>query len=253
MKVYKIIFILTLISLFSVQATVACRPFNEPPPCYNFWQYDVVFVGTVKNVEEKSTENNDFPKVEIEVEQNFKGMKSQKVFTYNYGSSVCATTFRKGGKFLIYGKLDEKKANYFGAGPRTQSIYPEAVLSDFDFFKTLGSSTPNYWIWGTISRGNLGTPIEGAKAEIFDGKQKLTGISDKNGDLKIVVSKEGKYIVRVYLPKGLAATVSNWIEQWKTVYKGNGRTKKGMYIEYEVEVKNNQCGWFDTTVFDFKN
>jgi hypothetical protein len=251
MKISKIIFILTLVSLFSVQATFACRPFNEPPPCYNFWQYDVVFVGTVKNVEEGSTENNYFPKVEIDVEQNFKAMKSQKVFTYNYGSSVCAPTFSKGDKFLIYGKLNEKKENYFSAGIRTQALYQETVVPDFDFLKALESSTPIYWIWGTVSRGDYGSGIAGVKVDVFDGKQKLTGVSDKNGDIKIVVSKEGKYKVRIYEIKGAEFGISQWEEQRK-LSRSYGKTKKGNYVEYEVEVKNNQCGWFDMTLFGLK-
>ncbi len=251
MKFSKIISILMLIGIFSVQAIFACRAFNEPPPCYNFWQYDVVFVGTVKNVEEEGTENNYFPKVEIEVEQNFEGMKSRKVFTYNYGSSLCAPTFRKGNKYLIYGKLNEKKENYFGAGIRTQTLYPETVIADFDFLRALESSTPNYWIWGTVSRGNVGSPIAGVKAEVFDGVKVLTGVSDKNGDLKIVVSKEGKYNVRVYQIKGLELGISNWEEQ-REIPKTRGKNRNGYYVEYEVEVKNNRCGWFDTVLYGLK-
>ena len=80
----------------------------------------------------------------------------------------------------------------------------------------------------------------------------MTGVSDKNGDLKFVVSKEGRYKVRVYIPKSAELGISNWEEQLDNVFKGGGRSKKGIYAEYEVEVLNNRCGWFDTILYGLK-
>ncbi len=251
MRIIRILFILTLTIIFGIQTSFACRCFTAPPPCYNYWKVDAVFVGTVKNVENESPENNFMPKVEVEVEQNFKGMKSKKAITQNYGHS-CAWRFGKDSKFLFYGNLDEKEENYFSTHYCTRTQHFEENLTDFDFFKALNSSTPNYWIWGTISRGDLNSGIQNVNAEVFDNKKKLSGFSDKNGDLKIVVSKEGKYIVRVYVPKGATFNISQWEEQHQ-LFKRAGKNKKGRYLEYEVEVKNNQCGWFDTNLYGFKD
>jgi hypothetical protein len=251
MKLIKIIFVLTLIILFCHEPLLACICYTPPPPCYNFWKFDAVFVGTVKNVEEQSPENNFIQKVEVEVEQNFKGMKSQKAFTNNYPSS-CSWTFHKDNKFLFYGNLGEKEAQFFSTGYCTRTQHFEESLSDFDFFKALESTTPNYWIWGTISRGDKGSAIAGVKAEVSDGGKVMTGFSDKNGDIKIVVAKEGKYKIRVYIPKGAELGISQWEEQRDNVFKGGGKSKKGFYAEYQVEVINNRCGWFDTVLYGLK-
>jgi len=250
MKLTEIVFILTLVIIFGIQTSFACQCFT-PPPCSSYWKFDTVFVGTVKNVENVAETNNFMPKVEVEVEQNFKGMKSKKAFTQNYYGNSCAWSFEKDDKFLFYGNLAEKKENYFSTGYCTRTQRFEENLSDFDYFKTLNSSTPNFWIWGTISRGYRGSPIQGVKAEVLDNKKRLLGISDKYGDIKFSVSEEGKYRVRVYIPKGAVIAISQ-LEEQRDLLKRRGRNKKGRFVEYEIEVKNNQCGWFDTTLYGFK-
>ena len=132
----------------------------------------------------------------------------------------------------------------------TRTSHHNEKLIDFDFFDSLSSAVPNYWIWGTISKGS-DTPLEGIKAEVLDNKKKITGVSDKDGNLKISVSKEGKYLVRVFTPKGASLDFPQRKEQ-QIILKGGKLKAKKPYLEYEVEVKNNKCGWFDTTLYGFK-
>lgn len=177
-------------------------------------------------------------------------MKTPKTFTYNTPTS-CSHRFSAGSKYLFYGDLDNEKENHFVTGlcTRTQSF--EENLTDLDFLNALESPTPKYWIWGTFSRGQMGSAIAGVKAEVSDGGRILTGVSDKNGDLKFVVSKEGRYTVRVYPPKGAELGTSQWEEQL-SLFNGGGKSKKGDYVQYEVDVINNRCGWFDTVLYGLK-
>ena len=83
----------------------------------------------------------------------------------------------------------------------------------------------------------------------MDNKKKLTGVSDKSGNLKILVSREGKYKVRLYIPRGARFNVSLY-EGQQEIFKGGGPDIKTPYLDYEVEVKNNQCGWFDSEIIE---
>ena len=174
------------------------------------------------------------------------------VFTETGSTSCDFEGYDKNKKLLIYGNLCKAKT-FFTTSYCSRSTTFKENLVDFDFLEALNSSTTNYWIWGTISRsGDAGNPIQGIKAEIKDGKKTLTGISNQDGDLKIVVSKEGKYRVRVYFPKGAEVGISQWgEEQWRLMKRG-GTNKRGRYVEYEVEVKNNRCGWFDSVIHGIK-
>jgi hypothetical protein len=224
---------------------------KPPPPCVAFSESEAVFVGTVKNVIQDN-ETEPIPKVEIEVEQNFRGMKSKTAFTYNYSHS-CAWTFEKGEKFLFYGSLAEKDENYFSTHFCTRTQEFDEKLIDFEFLNSLNNPTPNYWIWGTITKisdtSYLGhQPLQGVKAQVFDNKNKLVGMSDVNGNLKISVSKEGLYKIRVFPPKGTSLDSDKFInsaffEKRKTL-KNYNFDKMKPFVEYEVEVKANKCGWF---------
>lgn len=252
MKFITLFFLLCLLTLFCYQTVSACRCFVSPPPCYAYSQYDAVFVGTVKKVEEDSETNNFSPKVVVEVEQDFKGNLEKNMFTYNNEAHSCALTFRKSDKFLFYGSLRENDKSIFGTGYCTRTQEFEDDLLDFDFLKSINDSKPNYWIWGTISKGLNDSAIKGIKAEVFDNKRKLIGISDKNGDLKITVSKEGTYKVRLFVPKDFELNISQYEEQ-RNIFKRVGVHKKQRCAEYEVEVKNNRCGWFDAALYELKD
>jgi hypothetical protein len=249
MSFCKVIFISVLLIIFSLQTSLACTCFTPPPPCYKYWKYDAVFIGTVKEI--RQGDDSPFAKIKVEVNKNYKGVNSDFVFTQEFGTSCDFEGFALDRKLLIYGNLSKEDKSFFSTGLCARSAAYDEDLIDFDFLNSLKNPTPNYWIWGTISRGDRGSGIEGVKAEVFDDKKKLTSVSDKDGNLKIVVSKEGKYKVRVFMPKGMAFTLSNWEEQWK-IKKGGRLDIKKSFAEYEVEVKNNQCGWFDTVLFNFK-
>jgi hypothetical protein len=243
MKFLKLCSAAFLLLIVNFQIANGCRCGTIPPPCYSYWESEAVFAGRVKRV----FKDAEFPfnKVEVDIEENFRGMPFKTAFTYNAGTS-CSWTFAEGENILFYAGVNKKSPNEFGTGYCTRTTSYSTNLIDFDFFKQLKSTTPNYWIWGTISQ-NETEPLEGIKAEILSNGKKITGISDKDGNLRIRVSKAGTYRIRVFLPQNVfLIPPQEYIEgkmNLKEIIKSGTH-----YVEYEVEVKNNKCGWFDTPV-----
>ena len=239
-----------LFFLFHLSSTsiIACSCSPPPPPCFAFWQSDAVFIGKVTKVE--SRQEATYPKVEVEVEENFRGMNYKKAFTHNHGTS-CSWDFEKGDKILFYADLDKNDNSIFGTNFCTRTKVYDENLEDLEFFKSLRNPTPNYWVWGTITRGyGYNGSLEGVRAEIVGNGKKPSAISDKDGNLKISLSKAGIYKVRVYPPKGTTidhTTLINSLyrEIQIKILKNYDIKKKNAFIDYEIEVKANQCGWFN--------
>jgi hypothetical protein len=185
-------------------------------------------------------------KAEITVDQNFKGMNTKTAYTYNYGTS-CDFRFKPGDKFLFYGNLFEKEKDHFGTNFCTLTTRYDEKLIDLDFLNSLKSSIPNYWIWGNVMDGYR--PLSGVKAQIFDGTKKLSAKSDDSGNFKIPVAKEGTYKVTVSIPERKEFNInellnSNYWDYFRKQKKYEGEEKPSSSIEYQIEVKANQCGWF---------
>lgn len=249
-KVYVLIFFLIFFS-FSWQTSSACTCITPPPPCYAYSQYDVVFVGTVKKT--KFDINNNPPiKTTFSIYKSYKGVNSEEVFTETGANSCDFENFRENKKFLIYGNLYEKDKTYFSTSYCSRSGVYDENLIDFDFLNQLNESKPLYWVWGTISKKSVENngehlPLSNVQAMVIDSNQRIVGTSDKNGNVKISVSKAGMYKVRVFPPKGTQLD-GNLIlnfhrENYQTLKNYNFRKNKP-FVDYEIEVKANKCGWF---------
>lgn len=249
MKIYKIIFLTVAIFFSGFRPAFACQCALPPPPCYEYSESDAVFVGTVKSV--KRPDDAPFPKVEVEVEKNFKGMPFKNAFTYSYPTS-CSRDYKEGDKILFYADIDENDKNKFGTSLCARSQKFEENSVDFDFLNSLNAA-PNYLIWGVITDARSQTiydnqPFKNIQAQVFDDKKKLVGISDENGDLKIPVSKPGIYKVRVFPPKktqvNFNVLINSAFEEKVKSLKDYNLKKTRPFVEYEVEVKTDKCGWF---------
>lgn len=235
-----------ILLLLCAPLTFGCICELVPPPFYNYSQYETVFVGTVKSVK---TDEDNFPeKVEINVEQDFKGMNRKTAFTNNYRDS-CSWDFKKDDKFLFYGNLDEKKPDNFGTGYCTRTAPFSENLLDFDFLRKIANEGPVYWVWGSIFSGWYDNPLAGINAQVYDDKKKLVGASDENGNIKVPVSGEGHYKVRVFVPKGTSLTANfggnmGDLKRWQSTFRGAKLRRAKPYVEFDVEVKPNKCGWF---------
>jgi hypothetical protein len=99
----NVAFVFSLSLLFVVRVS-ACICDVPPPPCYEYWRTDAVFVGSVSKVLHDPDNPADV-KVTVNVEKNFKGMTFREATTENFGHS-CAWDFKEGQRFLFYAGLN---------------------------------------------------------------------------------------------------------------------------------------------------
>jgi hypothetical protein len=253
MRIKNALFSLTLFLLLSAQCIDACICNIRPPVCYEYWRTEAIFVGTVREVQR--SEDTFVENVGVEINESFLGMSLKKARTYNYGHS-CAFNFQPGLTFLFYAGLDKEKLGDFGTSfcTRTSSDNQASFSDDLKYLRAVKEGKSLFWIWGTISYWGYDEPLSGIRAEVIGATPKIIGTSNQSGDIKLEVSKPGKYRVRIYLPPGrtdINALGQNdeklWYEQRQQIVGGrpNG---KNPYVDYEVIVQANRCGWFDISI-----
>lgn len=241
--------------IFCFQSVSACSCGISPPPCSEYAESEAVFVGKVIKISEV-TEENLYQNIEVEVIQNFKGVESKKVWTSIGQTSCDYEDFEVGKTFLIYGNLGREDKTYFGTSYCSRTREYKEDLSDFKFLNQIDSSKPFFLISGLIKKG-YDNPLTGIKARVEDNKKQIVGKSDEDGNFDIKVSKEGKYKVTVYPPKGTMFVDFDFgssfylIRNHYEILKDFGFVKKP-FVEYEIEVKANNCGWFYLPLQDYK-
>lgn len=235
-------------------SVLGCTCNIRPPACFSYWETETVFIGTVRNVvgDEWQPES----KVQIAVDESFRGALGSHAETYNYGHS-CAHSFQEGHRYLFYGAPRRDEPRVFDTSyclGRT-AIYSE-TLADLEFLRAVRDNKPVYWAWGTISEVGYDSPLKGISAEVLGQPRKIQGTSDVNGDLKLEVPKPGSYRIRIYLPKdrtginsGLRNDQKLWEMQRKQIVGGRFRGNRP-YVDFKVMVGPNRCGWFDVSIPD---
>lgn len=247
--------LLSLVCLFLIPLSVfGCTCEIRPPACFDYWRSEAVFVGTVKKVN-AVTETSRFPMetVEISVDESFRGVSAPLVMTYNYGHS-CAFTFRAEDSFLFYGGLDG--TTEFSTSYCTRTTRLRDDLGDLEFLKAVKEKREVYWVWGTISEFGYMSPLPGIRAEVLGQTKKIESVSNGAGDIKLEVPKPGTYRIRIYLPKDrndfsgpLRADEEIRELQRKQIIGGKFRGSRP-YVDYQVQVESNRCGWFDVLLRD---
>lgn len=234
-----------LLILFSFQSIFACRCEVTPPPCYEYSKSDAVFIGTVKEIKRNEIEPE--AKIKLEVNKNYKGANGSFIKAKTFGSSCDFETFTIGKKYLIYGKHVNKNKDFIYTNYCSRSTLFKPNLIDLDFLNSLDPSKPSYLIWGTITFP-FNKPYKVVQTKVFDDRGHLVGTSIENENIKLYVSKAGKYKVIAYPPKDMGVNLGEILNsqfQYKLKeIKNYDLNKKKPFVEYEVEVKANKCGWF---------
>lgn len=237
---------LALVPLSLLSSKVfACTCQSPPPPCYSYWQSDAVFVGRVSKI--ARVEDSYLERVEVSVEESFKGMDFPIALTDNFPTS-CSFSFTEDQRFLFYTSISTSRPEYFGAGLCTGTKPFREDLGDFEFLRAVKNGESNYWIWVTIARGFDNDGVQGVKAEVIGKMGRLMGESDKDGNLKILVPGPGKNSVRVWIPKGKEWSGALRYDEAQSNYqikilKGGSKNRAGRYMDFDVDVTANRCGW----------
>ncbi|HMT07086.1 MAG TPA: hypothetical protein PKA82_03710 [Pyrinomonadaceae bacterium] len=232
----------------------ACECEIKQPVCYEYPQTDAVFVGEVTEI---SDDPNIFPTaVKVKVIENFKGMLFASANTWDKMTS-CSYSYKKGEKFLFFAGIGENDNSFFSAGLCSRTSRLSEDSADIAQVRLMSSGQSKFTIWATVNR-SINVPIQGVEAEVINPKLHLMAKSDSNGDLKIEVPNSGKYLLRVWSPKGkvwipgFIPKQGGFFDQAAMIRK-NGRTRKGEFRDIEIEVKENRCGWVNVSLSDKAN
>ena len=250
-KVNRLISILIITFSILPLMSLACTCEIPPPPCYEYWRTDAIFVGKISKID-RSPEKP-FPEVVVSVEENFKGLDTKTAITGNFPNS-CAYDFIEGDRFLFYANINGNDPFKFGTSFCTRTTHYDSRLVDLEFLDAVKAKESKYWVWVT-ARSN-GKPLAGLRAKVIGAGKGLEEVSDADGNIKITVPKKGKYKVRIWFPKGKELSYFLRLdekirEEQQSIRRGAGgyRTPKFHY-NFEVEVLPNRCGWIDFPIVD---
>ena len=231
----------------------ACTCNIRPPVCWEYWKTEDIFGGTVTKVYRPENEYEET--VEVNVAEAFRGMNFRAATTRNYGHS-CAHTFSQGETYLFYASHDRDNPSVFGTSlcTRTAGKDDSTYTSDLEFLRSVKAGQSLYWVWGTLSAIGYDEPFSNIRVTLQNGRKTVEAVSNENGDVKIEVPGPGKYRVRVHLPPsadGVNYLSSNDMNRWQSQRKqivAEKYTGKNRYVDYEVTVAANRCGWFDVSI-----
>ena len=247
----KGILLMGVLLIGSVNKSLACTCDIRPPACYEYHRTKTIFLGSVSSV--SFPVSSPVEHVSVNVVENFLGMNSTTAETFNYRHS-CAHTFINGEAYLFYGETETDKPTLFGTSLCTRTTEEKYAQADLEYLRAVKAGNSLYWIWGTISEIGYSPPLSGIRAEVLGIRPKLESVSDNEGNIKFDVGKPGKYRVRVHLPKGrgdINYAIRNerelWEENRKQIVGGRFRGNRP-YVDYELNIQANRCGWFDVSI-----
>lgn len=232
MRITKTLFLL-FVFLFQANLVLASHCFPTPPPCVAFWYYDAIFVGTV------TAEINDYT-FALQIEKGYKGVEKGEV-TVTQSGGWCGENFKIGKKYIVYA-LKGNDGKTLGAAVDTTVLYDEN--SDrIKFFESLNDGKPEYYIW--VEPSSYFTPVrlnkENFRLEIWKAEEKMKSEENQVGFFNIPMLEAGKYKLRVFLPPKDRIEFTKPDEDIKVRF---GRFAKQKFIETEVNVEPDKCGYF---------
>ncbi len=239
-----------LFFMFAGSSTIVfgCSCEIRPPACFEYTRTPNVFLGTVESV--NHVEGAFAETVEIEVTESFRGETPRRVYTNNQTHS-CSHRFEKGDRYLFYGSMVNGR---FATSLCTRTAKESVAAADLGFLRSVNRGETFFWLAGTMSEAGYAVPLADISASILNVRPKMKAVSDPNGNLVFDVKGPGKYKVRVHLPQGrtdVNGLVRNDFALWELNRKqiiGGRHRGNNPYVDFEVNVEANRCGWFDVSI-----
>ena len=218
----------------------ACQCREREPPCAQYGNADVVFVGTVVRI----TEAMQVPrqKIDFSVERVVKGLNGGTVELVSYGTS-CDYSFAQGKTYLVYAYRNSKR-NELYTHYCTRTTELSNASSDLAFFNLPSEIRQSPQIVGVLADNDK--RLQKVSIVASSGRRNYRTTTDNEGWFNLKVPRPGKYRVRVHLPLyvDVAGTESELDPISNLV-----RTRTSIILEYETVVEPDRCGFINPPLF----
>jgi hypothetical protein len=201
--------------LANFNSVYACSCGGYPTSCAAYAGAQAVFIGTVQQVQNQTTKNDEgqeytFGQVaHVQVEKVFKGLKETEVVFRSWGSS-CDAVYKEGQRWLFYAVYDEKNKSW-GIGACGRSTLIDGAAEDLLYLQGLPASAKKTRISGMLehyeddpekgfTRVNN---VIGAKVKIIGAQQAYEVYTNKDGVFEIYGLPPGRYQIDPEIPLGL--------------------------------------------------
>ncbi|HEU4507202.1 MAG TPA: hypothetical protein VFR78_03120 [Pyrinomonadaceae bacterium] len=214
-----------LLILGTFEVASACTCVRPDPPCGEYGQADVIFLGRVVGSAERKSYTDDSGKktvydvgrIRFLVQESFKGESGYEVEIHSgTGGGDCGFWFLRNESYVVYAnRSSENNKLYTNICMRTTHL--SHAREDLEFLRGVGTSKPGATLSGQLTRyiGNRehgpveeGPKMAGVKVLIKGGGQTFETVTNEAGEYRITGLPAGEYDVFPQLPAHLGAVGS---------------------------------------------
>jgi hypothetical protein len=219
----------------------ACQCREREPPCAQYRNADVVFVGSVVTITLAGLGPE--RKVNFSIERVVKGLSGSVVELVSSGSS-CDYDFTERKRYLVYAYRDSKRKELY-THHCTRTTEVSNASSDLAFFNLTSKKLQPSQIVGVLADNQK--RLRDVRIVASSGGRLYRTTSNKEGWFRLNVPHPAKYKVRILLP--LYADVGSTTDETELNKIMRVRTRTGVIIEYEVVVESNGCAFVNPPLF----
>jgi hypothetical protein len=216
----------------------ACSCVEGPVPvCAAYWRADAVFTGIITDIRKPSAPAPREPPTALlhfVIEESFRGVDGREVEVQTLSGTSCDIPFRKGERWLIYARRDER-TGVLGAGPCVGHSLLEHAEEDLKYLRGLRQNKPEQTIQGRLLKGRY-TPLPGAKVTVEGAGSRLEALTGAEGEFKFVLPQGGDYVLRAFVPFAAGVTPLGEYEDVKV-----DPTDELTTVEYRFSLPQGQC------------
>lgn len=235
----RLIGLVSLVIILSVEPADACTCAGEPPPCEAFSGATAVFVGVVLDAAQQKEHKNedgttsvyDVGSIRFQVTEAFSGVTSSiVVISSGTGGADCGYWFKRRESYLVYafGEPEQLSTSFC---TRTAPISDAG--EDLVFLRNLPKTGTGGALFGVVNRvvGDVEhgptevSPMVGVKVIIEGARVRRELFTDADGRYGANGLPEGEYDVRLDIPANLASISRGDTADRYGTYSGHEKTR----------------------------
>jgi hypothetical protein len=201
-----LVFLLLMFSFSQVSLAYSCAT-KGPEPCSGFKAADVVFVGTVLDIENPPPDDGGLggpgiSRYRFRIDENFAGAQGQEIDVYSgRGGADCSYHFRKGQQYLVFPYRNEDSRLFVGICSPTRAIDgAQAILPQLRAMRDRQRVASVYGVLRSSSQpyasawdDDLDRILPNTRLELRSEDKTFVAVSDSNGAYAFYGVPEGEY------------------------------------------------------------